>query len=63
MALHSGLDLPIINPNIDSMTGAVRAYRLLANYDVNSVEYIEAYGNDNAQAPKTEKVSAERLYP
>lgn len=59
MALHSGLDLPIINPNIDSMTGAVRAYRLLANYDVNSVEYIEAYGNDNAQAPKTEKVSAE----
>ena len=55
MALHSGLDLPIINPNIDSMTGAVRAYRLLANYDVNSVEYIEAYGNDNAQAPKTER--------
>lgn len=55
MALHSGLDLPIINPNIESMTGAVRAYRLLANYDINSVDFIKAYGNT---APvKTEHAS------
>ncbi|MGN1318841.1 MAG: homocysteine S-methyltransferase family protein [Lachnospirales bacterium] len=45
MAMTMGLDLPIINPNIEVMTGAVRAYRLLANYDVNSAEFIEAYAN------------------
>lgn len=47
MALEQGLDLPIVNPNIDSITGAVRAYRVLANIDKNSVEFINAY-NDAA---------------
>ena len=50
MALTYGLDLPIINPNIASMTGAVRAYKLLTNIDKNSTEYIEAY-NNFAKAP------------
>lgn len=45
MALTKGLDLPIINPNIEAMTGAVRAYRLLAGHDINSAEFIENYGN------------------
>ncbi len=48
MALENGLDLPIINPNIAAMTGTVRAYKLLANIDVNSAEFIAAYGSDNA---------------
>ncbi len=52
MALHSGLDLPIINPNIDTIIGAVRAYRLLACYDKNSAEFISVYGQETA-APKT----------
>lgn len=52
MALMKGLDLPIINPNVESMTGAVRAYRLLANHDKNSVEFIENYGN-SAPVAKT----------
>ncbi len=43
MALTKGLDLPIINPNIAAMTGAVRAYKLLANIDVNSVDFISHY--------------------
>lgn len=43
MALQNGLDLPIMNPNVASMTGSVRAYRLLKGYDKNSLEYIEAY--------------------
>lgn len=47
MALEQGLDLPIVNPNIDSITGAVRAYRVLANIDKNSIEFINAY-NDSA---------------
>lgn len=45
MALNNGLDLPIINPNNDAMSGTVRAYKLLANYDKNSVEFIKAYSN------------------
>lgn len=43
MAMTYGLDLPIINPNIDAMTGAVRAFKLLGNMDKNSVEFIAAY--------------------
>lgn len=43
MALTKGLDLAIINPNIPEMTGAVRAYKLLANIDKNSVDFIKAY--------------------
>ena len=43
MAMTKGLDLPIINPNVASMTGAVRAYKLLSNIDVNSVEFISNY--------------------
>ncbi len=39
-ALESGLDLPIINPNVQSMTDTVRAFRVLKGYDVNSAEYI-----------------------
>ena len=65
MALHSGLDLPIINPNIDSIIGAVRAYRLLAGIDRNSAEFISIYAN-NAPAPKApanpEKNSPDLIY-
>lgn len=43
MALQEGLDLPIINPNVESMTGAVRAYKVLANIDENSRKFIESY--------------------
>lgn len=44
MALTYGLDLPIINPNIQVMSGTVRAFSLLKNIDINSTEYIAAYG-------------------
>lgn len=43
-AMNCGLTLPIMNPNIASMTGAVRAYRLLSDYDRNGAEFIESYG-------------------
>ena len=45
MALTNGLTLPIINPNVVSMTGAVRSYRLLTGIDRNSMEYIKAYND------------------
>ena len=46
MALSYGLDLPIINPNISSMMGAVRSYNLLTNIDKNAIEFIDAYGTE-----------------
>lgn len=58
MALTYGLDLPIINPNIDVMTSAVRAYKLLANIDKNSAEFIAAY-NQTEDAPKKTVQSGE----
>lgn len=58
MALNSGLDLPIINPNIMAMSGAVFAYRVLKNIDENSVQFINRFGGE-ASAPKTASVKAE----
>lgn len=55
MALTNGLDLAIINPNIDAMTGAVRAYKLLANIDKNSMGFIKAYSN-MTNVPKIQPV-------
>lgn len=60
MALTNGLDLPIINPNIEAMTGAVRAYKLLANIDRNSMGFIKAYSNQ-AKIPKIQPVSAKSV--
>ncbi len=57
MALTKGLDLPIINPNMEAMTGAVRAYRLLACHDKNSSDFIEHYGSDVHET--TEKKDAD----
>lgn len=54
MALEEGLDLPIINPNIESMTGAVRAYRVLAGIDKNSVEFINSYNDAVPAAAPTQ---------
>ncbi|NLK70789.1 MAG: dihydropteroate synthase [Clostridiales bacterium] len=54
MALSYGLDLPIINPNITSMMGAVRSYNLLANIDKNAAEFIRAYGTDTTPAAPAE---------
>ncbi|MBE6861835.1 MAG: homocysteine methyltransferase [Ruminococcus sp.] len=58
MALHSGLDLPIINPNIDSIIGAVRAYRILAGYDRNCTEFVNIYAQESgapAAVPTAQK--------
>lgn len=55
MAMEAGLDLPIINPNKENMMGAVRAFKVLKNYDKNGANYIAAYGNKkNEVANKVE---------
>lgn len=56
MAMEEGLDLPIINPNVESMAGAVRAYRVLAGIDKNSLEFIAQY-NDAQPAPAVKKTA------
>ncbi|MBE6837463.1 MAG: homocysteine methyltransferase [Ruminococcus sp.] len=53
VALANGLDLPIINPNIASMSGAVRAFRLLSNADKNAEEFIACYGVKTEQPKQT----------
>ena len=50
-AMENGLNLPIINPNIPSMTAAVAAYNVLHGYDRDSVRYIERFsGKPSAPA-------------
>lgn len=46
MAMNSGLDLPILNPNNAAMAGAVSAFRLLSGYDKNGAAFIERYANE-----------------
>ncbi|MCI9157115.1 MAG: dihydropteroate synthase [Lawsonibacter sp.] len=45
MAMTMGLDLPIINPNLEAMMAAVRCYHLLMNIDAEARDYIAAYGS------------------
>ena len=45
MAMAAGLDLPIINPNVDAMIAAVRCFHLLTNVDTDAREFIAAYAN------------------
>ena len=43
LALANGLDLPIIDPNIKSMTDTVFCYHQLRNIDVGSGEYVKRF--------------------
>ena len=53
MALYAGLDLPILNPNVPSMTAAVDAYKVLADLDKGSAEFIARYGDAAPKKPET----------
>ncbi|MBE6748142.1 MAG: homocysteine methyltransferase [Ruminococcaceae bacterium] len=55
LALENGLDLPIINPNIEAMTGAFRAFKVLREFDSNCKEYIEKISNTASEAATTQK--------
>lgn len=50
MAMTCGLNMPILNPLDGEMTGAVKAFAVLANTDAGAEKYIGAYGG-NAPAP------------
>ena len=51
MALRSGLDLAIINPNSSAMSGAVFAFRALGGYDSNSSDFISRYSGETVAKP------------
>lgn len=58
MALHAGLDLPIINPNSEAMMNVVRAYRVLANIDKESKAYVEYFAQREGEKQPTAAVTA-----
>ncbi len=53
LAMASGLDLPILNPNSAAMMAAVASFKVLYNIDRDSREYIARYSSQvaAAQAP------------
>lgn len=53
MALSAGLTMPIINPNQKVMMDAIRSYRVLAGYDVDCMDYVEAYADMPKQQTPT----------
>lgn len=57
MAMNNGLTLPIINPNIAVMAGAVAAFRLLSGYDRNGADFISRFGADNIITSQVKQTS------
>lgn len=51
MALMSGLDLAIIDPNDREMVSAVDVYKLISGIDRGAAEYIEKHANDAVSSP------------
>jgi 5-methyltetrahydrofolate--homocysteine methyltransferase len=65
MAMTKGLDLPILNPNVEAMMAAVRSYHLLMNLDQDAREFIAAYGetpsgSTGASGAKSTEVKPQR---
>lgn len=61
IAMSAGLDLPIINPNDESMMDKISAFNVLYNYDSGAKDYISKYateksGNNNVNNIKITKV-------
>ncbi len=50
-AMQNGLDFPIINPNIDGVMNAVKAYRVLSGEDKNCAAYIECFAEKKEEEP------------
>lgn len=56
LAMAHGLDLPILNPNLSSMTDAIDAFNVLYNRDSGAVSYLARHGSkpeDKAIKPAT----------
>lgn len=49
LALQYGLDLPIINPNEESIMEAINAFKVIKNIDKGCTNYIEQYSGYNSK--------------
>jgi len=58
LALENGLDLPIINPNISSMTDAVAAFKLLKGFDEGCQSFVERFSNVMSTVASSSAVSS-----
>ncbi|HSQ88519.1 homocysteine S-methyltransferase family protein [Romboutsia sp.] len=61
LALEYGLDLPIINPNEDSIMKAINSFKVIKNIDKNCVDYINKYSGiiNNKNTGKTKECNIE----
>ena len=50
LAMASGLDLPIVNPNTAAIMDTIRAFNVLYNRDRNAEAYIAAYTKEKEPA-------------
>ena len=58
LAIANGLNLPIMNPNNSGMMDVVNAYKVLANIDEGSNDYISMYrGVENNKGARTTKAA------
>ncbi len=55
LALENGLTLPIMNPNVASMMGVFRGFKLLHGYDRDARDYVEHYANVVMKTAVTDK--------
>lgn len=60
LALQYGLDLPIVNPNIKSITDSIYTFNMLKNNDKNCTEYIE-YCNKYVETLSTQLHSKPKI--
>lgn len=49
MALGLGLDAPITDSTNEALLDVIRSYKVLANQDIDSKDYIKAYGNATSE--------------
>ncbi len=64
MAMQSGLNMPILNPNDTEMMNAVKAFGVLAGYDTGAEKYITAFADAQSTAPtpqNTERTLGEAI--
>ena len=61
LALGYGLDLPIINPNEESMMEAINSFKVIKNIDKNCINYINKYSGfkNNKELKKAKECSSE----
>ncbi len=56
IAMATGLDLPIINPNDSAMMDKIFAFNVLFNHDKASKKYIKRYGEEKKLKPSDGKI-------